>query len=440
MGLSLLILVFLGLGAGFLRNELILTLLGAVFLAVSLYSFIVVLFTALFYRKSIPSLSVRIAPIELSPGQEGTILCFREGRTGTAAEGRGGTEPFFRLPGILVRYLLELRTLDGRRMDQCFDPDTPGETGRSFQAGERGAYYGGHDRLCVFDALGLFRLHFSLVRETGPRLLILPEAAEEFVSVTIRSGGQEQRIEPQFQRTDNLIDHRPYVPGDDPRKINWKLYSHAGDLFVRDGEPEPPPHSRMVILVDTQTDSALYSPEAGRRAVDILCSQALALVREYADRGMETLIGYTGSAGKGAPDIKSEGPEEKRALYGGLRGGSPGELAAVLACPAALSPASSGEDAPYLPEAPDDRGVHILALPRIWDNPEGGRNPPGAGTRHPPDMAEPDALDRFLKTRNLKQVIDLIFLYTGEGLDAAAEENVLFYNRKGGVHARRIRL
>ncbi|MDR3145436.1 MAG: DUF58 domain-containing protein [Treponema sp.] len=459
MELSLLILVLFGLGAGFLRNELVLILLGAVFLSVSLYCFIAVLFTALLHRKNVPSLSVRILPAELSPGQEGTILCFREG-TGAAA-GQDGPGRFFRLPGVLVRYLLELRTRDGRRLDQCFDPDKLRDRRSSFQAGERGAYYGSHDWFCVCDALGLFRLHFRLAREVGPRFLVLPEAAEEFVSVAIHSGGQEQRIEPRFQRTDNLIDHRPYVPGDDPRKINWKLYSHAGDLFVRDGEPEPPPHSRMVILVDTQTDSALYSPEAGRRAVDILCSQALALVREYTDRGMETLIGYTGAAGKDAPAVGGEGPGaaggkapagvqgagepgrqpfRESAVYGGLRGGNPGELAAVLACPAALFPAFSGGDAPYLPEVPDDRGILILALPRIWDNPAGGRPLPGAGTLRSPDTAEPSALDRFLKTRKVKQVIDLLFLYTGEGLDAAAEGNVLFYNRRGGIHARRVRL
>ncbi|MDR2402436.1 MAG: DUF58 domain-containing protein [Spirochaetaceae bacterium] len=471
MGFSLLILVFFGLSAGFLRNELILILLGAVFLAVSLYCFIAVLFTALLHRRCIPSLSVRISPTKLSSGQEGTILCFRD-RAGIPEKGSDRTRHFFRLPGALVRYLLELRTRDGRYMNQCFDPDRLKDRQRSFQVGERGAYYGNYDQFCVFDALGLFRIHFRLAREAGPRLLVLPEAAEESIFVTVHSGGQEQRIEPRFQRTDNLIDHRPYVPGDDPRKINWKLYSHAGDLFVRNGEPEPPPHSRLVILMDTYTDSVLYTPEAGRQAVDVLCSQVLALAQEYADQGIETLIGYTGSTD--VPGIEGKGPGKtggeipvilqdtgesgqqpfrEKALYGGgLWGGTPGELAAVLACPAALSPAFSGKDASVetapagdmstmtdLPAVPDDRNILILALPRIGDNSEGGRPLPGAGTHRPPAPAAPGALDRFLKTRN-KQAIDLLFLYAGEGLDAAAEENVLFYNRKGGVHARRIRL
>jgi hypothetical protein len=332
-------------------------------------------------------------------------------------------------------------------MDHCFDPDRLKDGRSSFRAGKRGAYYGGHDRLRVFDALGLFRVDFGLVRETGPRLLVLPGAAEEPVSVTIHSGGQERRTEPRLQRTDNLIDHRPYVPGDDPRKINWKLYGHAGDLFVRDGEPEPPPHSRLVILVDTQTDPALYSPEAGRGAVDTLCEQALALVREYAGHGMETLIGYTGSGGGKNTEVpfrRPPGEELPDDQWGGLRGGAPGELAAVLACPAALplygqetygdastreSPAMGFPIAAELPAVPDDRGILVLALPRRGPDPGRGWDPAEAG-----------ALDRFLKARSGKQAIDLLFLYTGEWLDGAAEENVLLYNRKGGVHARRIRL
>jgi uncharacterized protein (DUF58 family) len=437
MGFSLLILTFFSLAAGFLRNELVLILLGAVFFAVALYSFAAVSIFILFHRRSVFSLSLRISPAELGPGQRGTILCSRN-TTGTGGEGEPGR--FFRLPGVLVRYLLELHTRDGRRLSHSFDPDRLKDNRSPFQAGERGAYYGDYDRLCAFDALGLFRVHFNLPREEGPRLLVLPGAAEEPVSVTVRAGGEERRTEPRFQRTDNLIDHRPYVPGDDPRKINWKLYSHAGDLFVRDGEPEPPPHSRLVILVDTQTDPALYSPEAGRRGVDILCEQVLSLVREYAGRGMEALIGYTDPAPKAFPGMTGEvpaeapdpaltetpetGPEAAAASQSaaapdnGLRGGTPGELAAVLACPAALPLSGPQVD---LPAVPEDRGILVLALPRG-------------------DLRGEGALDRFLKTRGNKKEIDLLFLYNGEGPDAAAEEDVLFYNRRGGVHARRIRL
>jgi hypothetical protein len=217
----------------------------------------------------------------------------------------------------------------------------------------------------------------------------------------IRSGGTEQRNETQFLRTDNLIDHRPYVPGDDPRRINWKLYGHAGDLFVREGEPEPPPHSQLVILVDTQADDALYAAEPGRRGVDLLCENALALALEYTDRGMEVSLGYTGGEG--------------------LHGGGAGELAAALAYPAARSLSAAGD----LPALGDARGVLVLALPRTW----------GSAT----------ALDRFLKKKGAAMPMDLLFLYTGDeggrgnSLEESAETGVRLYG-SGGVHARSVRL
>jgi hypothetical protein len=230
---------------------------------------------------------------------------------------------------------------------------------------ERGAYFGDFDIFSISDALGLFRIAFHLPRDASPRLLAAPRAAEELISLPIRSGGTEQRIEPHYRKTEDLTDHRPYVPGDDPRRINWKLYGHgpSGELFVREGESEPPPHARLILLVDTQVDSGLFTAEEGRRGVDNLCENALAAALEFASRGMDILVGYTGGT------ILGE------------------NMAAALALPAAL-PLSSMEN---LPEVPRDRGVLILALPR--------------------SSSEPSALDRFLKGRDSKQGLDLFFLY-----------------------------
>ncbi|MDR0656480.1 MAG: DUF58 domain-containing protein, partial [Treponema sp.] len=267
----------------------------------------------------------------------------------------------------------------------------------SFTVRERGAYYGPRDELAVFDVPGFFRLSFPVPQEDDPRLLAVPIPAEEPIPLSIRSGGEEQRSEPHFRRTDDLTDHRPYIPGDDPRRINWKLYGHAGDLFVREGEPEPPPHSRLVILLDTQADPGLYSPEAGRRAVDLLCSNALAAALEFSGRGMEVSIGHTG---------------------GRIREGNAQELAPALAWPAAL-PAVSPLDLPALPEG-RTAGILILALPRA--------------------RVEAAALDRFLKHRPPDKKVDLFFIYeegnaNAADLKEAAGICAAVYGRKPGVRA-----
>jgi uncharacterized protein (DUF58 family) len=267
----------------------------------------------------------------------------------------------------------------------------------------------------VFDIFGFFLAAFALPQDPGARFLSLPQPAPKPLSIEFRSGGAEQRSQPRFTRTDNLIDHRPYIPGDDPRRINWKLYSHAGDLFVREGEPEPPPHSKLTLLIDTQIDMGIfparrfsprdYAAETARRAVDLLCENALALVMEYSGRGLEIAVGYTG--GK-LP-----------------RTGSPAELAALLAYPAALPLyppqfRKPGGSTPELPDAPEDRAVLVLALPC--------------------SEAANSALDRFLKKREKERETDILFLYEGENLDEAAEVCARFYTRRAGVRARRIRL
>jgi hypothetical protein len=243
--------------------------------------------------------------------------------------------------------------------------------------------------------LGFFRASYHIVQDNAPRLLVSPLPSETKLPIKTLSGGTEQRQDYHYIKTDDLIDHRPYVPGDDPRRINWKLYGHAGDLFVREGEPEPPPHSRLLILIDTQADKGLYTAEAARQAADKLCENAMEAVLDYSERGMDILIGYTG---------------------GNILGGAKGELAAALAYPAAL-PLSDAAD---LPPSPEDHGILILALPR--------------------SDASSSALDRFLKKKPESQRIALMFIYQDGGLASHAETSANFYRRYRGVSAAAVAL
>jgi hypothetical protein len=393
MGLFVLLIIILAFTAGQVRNELALTLTGAVFLAAWLYSLLGVLILGLPPGKQ--GLSARLSPRRIAVGEKVDV------RVSPEPAGR----KFFRLPGILIRYQINLETRDGRNLVYLFDPGGTGKEPRTFEVKERGAYFSLYDELVFFDVLGFFRLACRFPQEDEPRILAGPRRAEERLPLRIRSGGTEQRSDVHYLRTDNLIDHRPYIPGDDPRRINWKLYSHGGNLFVREGEPEPPPHSRLLILADPQADALLFAPAAARRAVDFLCENVLAAALEYAEAGRDILIGYTG---------------------GKIRGGAAADLAEALAWPAALS-LSAPEN---YPPPGEDRGFLILALPR--------------------SAGESSALDRFLKNRDPKQQVDLVFLYEGPAsseagtgaaglnaasLGAAAENNVRLYGQKPGVHA-----
>jgi hypothetical protein len=365
LGFFVMLITVLAFIAGQARKELALSLLGTIFLTVLVYTFLIVLILSLVHKKKALTFSADVITKLVTVGGKAEAHV-----TGDAAKHR-----FFRFPGCLIRYEFAFATKDQRQIHHIFDPNI--KTRQTFfQVKERGAYFGDFDIFSISDALGLFRLAFHLPRDRSPRLLAAPRTAEELISLPIRSGGTEQRIEPHYRKTEDLTDHRPYVPGDDPRRINWKLYGHgpSGELFVREGESEPPPHARLILLVDTQVDPGLFTVEEGRRGVDNLCENALAAALEFASRGIDILVGCTGGA------ISGE------------------NMPAALAMPAAL-PLSSTEN---LPEVPRDRGVLILALPR--------------------SSSEPSALDRFLKARDSKQGLDLFFLHDIDNSRAAEWE------------------
>ncbi|MDR3146865.1 MAG: DUF58 domain-containing protein [Treponema sp.] len=382
-GFFMLVIIAAAFGLGNVRQELALSLVGAILLSVWMYCLVLGFIVALIHRGAC-RMRVELSPRDISVGMAVETVC------------KGGPR-LFRIPGILIRCRLCLETRDGRRLEHIFDPGLPAEP---LRVSLRGAYYAKEDELRVLDAFHIFAFSWPLRREAEARLLVSPRPADEGIPVRPRPGGREQRSGLHYLRNDDLIDHRPYIPGDDPRRINWKLYSHgpSNSLFVREGESEPPPQSRLLILVDTETDAALYKPEAGREALDLLCVQALTLALDLAGRGMDLLTGYTG---------------------GRLRGGE--ELARAMAWPASLPLPAPGkgpaEQPPELPSA--DRGTCILALPRT-----------SVGT---------DALDRFLTRRaSAPMPCEILFLYpenASEQVREAAETCARLYGSRNAVRA-----
>ena len=408
LSLLIIIIIILGFVIGKIRNELALTLLGAVFLVILAYCFLAVLLLGILNRNRIQSVRADIVTREIRAGAEGELRFSQK-------------EKFFVLPGTLVRYELNLETRDSRKIRYICSPEHNFKKPVHREAGDknnyfsfpvpfRGAYYGSFDYLYFFDSLGFFSLSFPVPREQEARLLASPAGAEEQIMLPVRSGGIEQRNEIHYRKTDDLTENRPYVPGDDPRRINWKLYSHGpgSELFVRDGENEPPPHSRLLILLDTQTDSDLFNPEEGRLNADCLCEYALGSLSLYKQAGMEILFGFNG--GK---IMKGE--------------------AVTLAWPAAMpflsekiektrahSKKKNNEvSGTFLPPAPPDRGIIILALPR--------------------STTGSTALDDFLSKRQSAEEIDLVFLYSNRekrtaDWEEAARTCAAFYRHKKGIH------
>jgi hypothetical protein len=413
---------------------------------------------ALLNRRRARSLLIQILPRTLTEGKTVELIRRPGGR-------------MFRFPGILVRYRLCLETRDGRRVERVADPDLPD---RPLPVPRRGAYYSPADELMVFDALGIASFSWFLPQGPDARVLAGPRPAEDPAPARPRAGGREQRTGPHYRRSEDLVDHRPYIPGDDPRRINWKLYSHgpSASLFVREGETEPPPRSRLLILVDTEADPALYDPGRGREGVDLLCAQALAIALDLSGRGMDVMVGYTGGklwSGDGAElsqalawpaALSLSVPAPPAGPRGRLRaalsgGGAAGRAGAGLAdtaggrADAAEAPAGPGvgpgpagsgpgrakrrdRDLPP-PELPlaTDRGTCVLALPRSLAGPDSG------------------ALERFLARRGPAgpeagaPSCELFFLYQVDdppSLREAAETCARLYGGRSGLRAQALGL
>ena len=418
MGSFAILITILAFAAGWLRNELALTLLGTVFLVILTYCFLGVFLLGLVYRKNGRSLSISISPDVLAAG-DNVEICIK-----TNSGFPPGKNVFFKLPAILIRCELCLETKDGRVIRQYADPGK--EKFCSFPVKKRGAYYsagssakllsGRGNSFIIIDAPCFFKISLPLDQNEGARLLAVPSPNEEPISLSLQSGGNEERLEAHYRKSDSFTDHRPYIPGDDPRRINWKLYSHAplGDLFVREGEPEPPPHSRLLILVDTELDCSLYTANEGRNAIDMLCEIALAAALEYQNRGMDIHIGHTGC----------------RSISGKEEPLNAAKLAAALALPFAIFRANNGvskktsraelpKAEAEFPSAPNDAEILILALPRKFTE---------------------SALERFLEKQEIKQALDIAFLYNAGAVNAreledAATSCVNLFNGRSGIHA-----
>lgn len=372
----------LGFIAGIIRKEPVLILAGAVFAFCLAYCFLSVFFTALLCKRKAALLSVRMAPERVTAGKSGTMQLSRQTH-------------FFQMPTVLVRYKLLLATKDGKKIEYVFDRSFFKEASADFSAPGRGAYYGAYDSLVVQDVFGFFCCGLRLPQDRAERLLVLPVPAETHPAARLLANGAERRNETELRRTDDLTEQRPYIPGDDPRRINWKLYSHAGELFVRQEEREPPPHSQFVLLVDTDADGGLYTAEEGAAAVDDLCSMALSLLLEKTASGVEALFGFTG---------------------GGFKSGPDGELPAMLARPYRTSP----EDECRLPDPsllPGPRGILVMALARK----------PGAQT---------SSLRDFISKLQAAQTVRILFFYRGENQKQHAEASAILFGRVTGVEAR----
>lgn len=114
----------------------------------------------------------------------------------------------------------------------------------------RGRYFYKRQYLNIRDFAGFFAAAY-----TQPPCLSVPYIVVQPVIPSQKAVFPDLRSRavndlPSQERTHELYESRPYFPGDDPRKIHWKLYAHTNTFSIKLGAFEPPPVKRLTIYIE----------------------------------------------------------------------------------------------------------------------------------------------------------------------------------------------
>jgi len=240
-------------------------------------------------------------------------------------------------PGIGVRLRLPLAWHE-RRIDAVTSRCVPGRNERSipFSAQYRGAYASAEAVFEVRDLLGFTAHRLSVpVRETltvFPTLSPVPEAS------TFMEQAEDSAVyAPRRRRSEELLEARKYYPGDDVRRLNWKVFAHLNELFLRIGEDVPPPESRILFVLDCSANP-LVPRGVAADYLDRLVESCASLLVSLLGRRIDVMLSLPG-----VPVCRSYTEESRPAVLAAL--------ADVW-----------WTDAEWKPELPGRRSLHVAVF------------------------------------------------------------------------------
>ncbi|MDR0551920.1 MAG: DUF58 domain-containing protein [Spirochaetaceae bacterium] len=388
---------------GIMKGDAALLFAGAVLTGSALYGFALVFFIALICRKKNFTVQITTPVIEaVYPPPSGTQT---NGGVSAAQLVNTGKRNAHYAP-LFTRFRLALRTngnkMQARIVNALLPPDFFDGKECTFYAPFRGAYYGMEDEIAIFDAAGFWEASVPVPAEEGARLLVTPAQTSVAADIPSNADGEPDGGT-RSVRPGGDFGHRAYIPGDDPRRINWKLYGRFDELFVRERGRENSRSSVLSVILDTGCDSTLFAASSAADAVDALCSLALALAQKACAEGLEVNFVNTAPVEKA-----SSGEDVKKWL---------------------AYPVPSPLDAGGMPEQytalTTSNNFFYLALPRVFNkNVNNHRD---------------SALDTFIGAKKKGVLVNLIFvvpkIINKERIKFAAEADALYYECKEGVYA-----
>ncbi len=98
----------------------------------------------------------------------------------------------------------------------------------------------------IGDLFGLVRFRFSL--PVNGEIRVHPRIKSIYERLVSDAGGDEVIKARATVNSTDFFESRKYYPGDDPRRINWKLYARFDELYIRETEKIPPGSGEVSIV------------------------------------------------------------------------------------------------------------------------------------------------------------------------------------------------
>lgn len=261
-GIAALCITALILPLGFIRGELFAFLAGIAFLGYGFFSFVFAISNFIVWKN-------RTVHLAETPSGTYKIIVSKE-------------SPSLRFLSLFSKIYFHIvynaLTEQGNTTNKWYYFTCPVLPPGEYTHGERarGAYIPLKSEIQVTDPANFFIFHILQSELFLPKPLIVFPNPEEPYSINFLSGqSTAHRGKSTFNRSEDLYENRNYIPGDDPRKINWKIYSHTGILALREGELLPPPHTEYALAFNTSKNSLF--PKIQTNLFDILVNRASAI-------------------------------------------------------------------------------------------------------------------------------------------------------------------
>lgn len=273
-GFFSLILAAGALAEGFLRGELIATMTGLFLLVLHVFALVTVMLNRFRWNRFSAGIDTR---------PDGTFV-FVPQSAGFEHSSRYPVNPV--LSSITFRmYLRSLSYGDSYRLDL---PIPAAFTGVRPALPPRGRYAAEYSVCVISDFAFLYNLTTKKNADLkGFALRVLPdETASNSVKTDSSASGNADGAS-SWLRSEELYETRQFRPGDDRRKINWKVFAHSGELTTREGELLPPPSREYSIVFWTpgQHHDRKHPDTESRIRLDALVSRAAATCRDLLRSG-----------------------------------------------------------------------------------------------------------------------------------------------------------